>query len=78
MPQHNAQPHKRPNVLCFESQVLVNVPSTRVQCENENRFMGHDASDFNRAFLQGKRLSFKSLAGENTRSVHVEATPQWE
>lgn len=56
--------------VCYEKSRLVNIPHNKVQTENRNRFQGHSAEDFLRAWEEGYRIDFQSLYGFNNRSAH--------
>lgn len=70
-------PLPQPYLVCYPESRLVNLALNRVDPHSNYPYAGHTAADFNRRFLAGERLSYRSLVGLNHNACHIIVEPEW-
>jgi hypothetical protein len=64
-------------LVCYPESRLVNLALNRVDPHSNYPFGGHTAMEFNRRFLAGERLSYRSLVGLQPNACHIVVEPEW-
>lgn len=70
-------PLPQPHLVCYPESRLINLALNRVDPHSTYPFAGHTATEFNRRFLAGERLSYKGLVGLRHNACHIIVEPDW-
>jgi hypothetical protein len=70
-------PLPQQHLVCYPESRLVNLALNRVDPHSNYPFGGHTAMEFNRRFLAGERLSYRSLVGLRHNACHIIVEPEW-